>query len=266
MTHKKITTSNGIVHYWIKKNITPNSRCIIFTHGVTADHTMFEKQLDYFAREFTIITWDIPLHGLSIPYKNFSFKNIAQDLYLILEMENIHKVILVGASLGGYPSQMFGHLYPHIVEGFVAVDTTPFGKNYYSKWDLWWLKQVKPMIKLIPNSILRYSMAKSISETEYSYNKMMEILRNSSKSQISDQMDVAYNKFAIENIDMVFSFPVLILLGEKDKTGKIRKYCKLWSQKTGYTLTMIENASHFSNGDNPEQVNSHIMNFIKNLE
>ena len=45
MQHKQITAQGGIVHYWIdrKKNF---SDCIVFTHGVTADHTMFEKQTD----------------------------------------------------------------------------------------------------------------------------------------------------------------------------------------------------------------------------
>lgn len=47
MQHKQITAQGGIVHYWIdrKKNF---SDCIVFTHGVTADHTMFEKQTDFY--------------------------------------------------------------------------------------------------------------------------------------------------------------------------------------------------------------------------
>lgn len=36
-------------------------------------------------------------------------------------------------------------------------------------------------------------------------------------------------------------------------------------KKIGYSLHYIKDAKHFSNGDNPEQVNSEIALFIKNL-
>ena len=55
---------------------------------------------------------------------------------------------------------------------------------------------------------------------------------------------------------------MLILLGDKDKTGKVKQYCIAWSKKTGYPLHIIKNASHFSNADNAEQVNSEIEQFI----
>ncbi len=41
MQHKKILTQGGMVHYWISRKENA-ADCIVFTHGVTADHTMFE--------------------------------------------------------------------------------------------------------------------------------------------------------------------------------------------------------------------------------
>ncbi len=264
MTHKHITSENGTTHYWITKN-SGSSKCIVFTHGLTADHTMFEKQLEFFSSKYTVLTWDVPLHGLSRPYQDFSYKQTAIELKRILDMEKISKIVLVGMSMGGYPCQMFASMFPDSVEGFVALDTTPFGKAYYSKSDLWWLKKVKPMAQWFPDSMLRNSMAKSVSLTEYSYNTMLEMLKPLTKVQIIEQMDIAYGKFAQENKDIVLSVPVLILLGDKDKTGKVSQYCKQWSIKTGYPLHIIQNAAHFSNGDNPEQVNNEIEVFIQSL-
>ena len=97
--------------------------------------------------------------------------------------------------MGGYPSQMFAHLYPQKVQCFIGVDTTPFGTAYYSKSDLWWLSKVKPMANWFSDKILRKSMAKSISVTEYSYNKMIEMLTPLSKEQIIEQMDIAYTNY-----------------------------------------------------------------------
>lgn len=265
LEHKQIKSNNGITHYWIEKNKNTSAKCIVFTHGLTANHTMFEKQIEHFSSEYTVITWDVPLHGQSRPYQDFSYKKTAIELHSILEKENIYKVVLVGMSMGGYPSQMFASMFPEMVEGFIALDTTPFGTNYYSKSDLWWLKQVEPMAKLFPDSLLRKSMAKSVSKTAYSYNKMIEMLKPLTKAQIIEQMGIAYGKFAIENKDVSFSFPVLILLGDYDKTGKVRHYCEKWTKNTGYPLHIIHHAAHFSNGDNSQQVNDEITEFIQAL-
>ena len=99
--------------------------------GLTANHTMFEKQVDFFRKSHTVITRDVPLHGLSRPCRDFSYRKSAEELKQILDREEIAKAVLVGMSMGGYPSQMFGNLYPEAVEALVALDTTPFGLSYY---------------------------------------------------------------------------------------------------------------------------------------
>ena len=87
------------------------------------------------------------------------------------------------------------------------------------------------------------------------------MLRPSSKQEIIEQLAVAYEQFPHENKDVHFTFPVLILLGDDDTTGKVSEYCRAWSNATGYPVHMIKNARHFSNGDNPEQVNAEIQKF-----
>lgn len=261
--HKILKSANGDVHYWIHRNRNKDARCIFFTHGLTANHEMYEKQITYFNEKYTTITWDVPLHGLSRPYRNFSYNNTAQEMKRILEEEGIETVILVGMSMGGYPSQMFGYLFPDMVECFIAIDTTPFGREYYSKSDLWWLRRVAPIAKVYTDKFLRKSMAKSVSTTQYSYDMMMHMLKPLTKDEIIEQMYIAYSVFADENRDMELSFPILILLGDHDRTGKVKQYCEMWAKKISAPFHIIKNAAHFSNGDNAEQVNREIEEFIK---
>lgn len=260
-----INSKNGIVHYWINICDKNDKPCIVFTHGLVANHEMFEKQIEYFSDNYNLITWDVPLHGLSHPYFNFSYDNVAEELNRILETENIHKVILVGMSMGGYLSQEFAYKYPQKVLGFVALDTTPFGLSYYTKSDMWLLNKVNIISKCFPESYLKEIMAKSVSRTQYSYDMMKKMTENSTKRELVEQMNIAYKTFINENKDVHYVFPVLILVGEYDKTGNVKKYCKRWSEKEGYPIHIIKNAAHFSNGDNYEQVNYEIDNFIKGL-
>lgn len=262
---KEKVLDNTLVHYWVNEDIESDI-CIFFAHGVTADHRCFRKQEEYFENKYKIINWDIPMHGKSENTNFVSYEDCANLMKKIIDKENVKEVLLVGLSLGGYPSQMFAHLYPGNTTGFIAIDTTPFGKEYYSSSDEFWLKQVEWMAKSVPTNLLKKSMAKSVSKTKYSYELMMEMLNGTSKERIANQMSIAYRKFIIENQDMKLDIPVTILLGEFDRTGKIKQYCNAWHKNTNYPLNIIQNASHFSNSDNPESVNKIIDSFIRQLQ
>lgn len=264
MEHRQAAARNGTVHYWIDRT-DKSADCIVFTHGLTADHTMFQKQVDFLAGKYNIIVWDVPMHGLSRPYRNFSYFDAAEILHRILKAEQMEKVLLVGMSMGGFVSQHFAALYPSMVKGFAALDTTPLGSGYYSKSDLWWLKQTAPIAKCFPDKLLRKALAWSVSKTKYSYDSMLSMLEPLSKSEIIEQIRIAYEYFPRENKDVRFSFPVLILVGDSDSTGKVKAYCREWAKQTGYPLHFIRNAKHYANGDNPRQVNQEIEAFMSSL-
>ena len=83
---------------------------------------------------------------------------------------------------------------------------------------------------------------------------------------VSAELLLLTENFIQENKDLQLICPVLILLGDKDKTGKVKQYCTAWAKNTGYPLHIIDNAAHFSNGDNAEQVNVEIEQFIESVK
>lgn len=78
MEHKTIKGVGGEVHYWISRPKDTPKGTIVFTHGLTANHTMYEKQVDYFENRYTVTVWDVPMHGLSIPYQVFLTKTVQE--------------------------------------------------------------------------------------------------------------------------------------------------------------------------------------------
>jgi len=108
-------------------------------------------------------------------------------------------------------------------------------------------------------------MAKSVSKTQYAYDTMFKMLEPLSKHDIIEQLDIAYGRVFDRKESVHFTFPVLILLGEYDKTGKVKQYCKEWSKNEGYPLHIIKGAAHFSNADNYNDVNKEISNFMSGL-
>ncbi len=50
--------------------------------------------------------------------------------------------------------------------------------------------------------------------------------------------------------------PLTLVVGELDRTGFVRKYNELWSERSGLPIRWIEGAAHNSNADNPAAVNA----------
>ena len=83
MKQALVKRENGTVYYW-HTNIDLTKKTLFFLHGLTANHTMFDKQVEFFDDKCNVIVWDAPAHGKSRPYYNFSYENATVVLLLSL--------------------------------------------------------------------------------------------------------------------------------------------------------------------------------------
>lgn len=265
MQKKIIDDSIGNIVYW-KSDVFESSRdTLFFLHGLTADHTMFDQQVLFFEDAYNIIVWDAPAHGESRPYLRFTYENVSNGLKKILDECGVSNVVLIGQSMGGYIAQAFICRYPEMAKAFVSIDSTPYGE-YYSKADKWWLRQIEWMSKLFPERLLKSSIAKQHALTEIGRSNMASMIERYKKAELCQLMGIGYAGFLEDNRICEFPCPVLLIVGEKDNTGKVRAYNKEWAKRTGYPLVWISNAAHNSNVDNPSAVNETINDFIENLK
>ena len=52
----------GTIHYW-SNNLSLDTTTLVFLPGLTADHRLFDKQVEYFDGKYNIIVWDAPAHA-----------------------------------------------------------------------------------------------------------------------------------------------------------------------------------------------------------
>lgn len=149
--------------------------------------------------------------------------------------------------------------------GFVSVDSTPYG-NYYSKSDIWWLKRIEWMCKPFSEKMLKVSMVKQNAVTKTGRENILQMVNDYEKAELCRLMGIGYAGFLDDNKELQISCPALILVGEKDSTGKVKQYNKEWSKRTGMKMMWIPNAAHNSNVDNPEFVNDCIENFLAEMK
>ncbi len=264
-SEKILKTESGDVHYWLYGEINPERKTLFFLHGLTANHKLFVRQTDYFTKEYNVISWDAPAHGKSRPFENFTYEKAAFAAKEILEENGIEKAVFIGQSMGGFITQSVLKRFPEIVEGFVSIDSCPYGEKYYSKSDKWWLRQVEWMAKLYPDKALRKAIAKQVSVTDYTYQNMLEMLDDYGKNELCHLMGIGYAGFLDDVSDLEIKCPILLIVGDKDKTGRVIKYNTDWSEELGCMVSWIKNAAHNSNNDRPEEVNREIEKFLKKL-
>lgn len=269
MEQKVLETKSGNIFYWISRK-SPELPWLVFLPGLSADHTLFEKQIDYFSGKYNCFVWDAPAHGLSRPFvMEFTMLDMADYLHTIFSTENIASPILIGQSLGGYISQVYMDSYPDFVSGFISIDSCSMSRKYYSWWELALLKRTKWMYMSIPWKLLLEWGISGTSTTVYGRELMRKTWNVYEKKEYCELADHGFRIFA-EAVEAKPEYPlhcpVLLLCGEKDAAGSAKSYNKRWTEQDGYKLVWLKNAGHNSNTDVPDIVNCEIDKFVQSIK
>ena len=106
MTENIYKTSCGGIRYFVNI-IDKQKTTLVFLPGLTADHRLFEKQIEYFEKKQNVFVWDAPSHALSRPFtNNYSLSDMAEWLYekIIKNMQGL--LVLVTECLLGQSKQI----------------------------------------------------------------------------------------------------------------------------------------------------------------
>lgn len=56
---KNSRSANGVIHYWMN-DFQPGRAVLVFLPGLTADHRLFDKQVEAFESTYNLLAWDAP--------------------------------------------------------------------------------------------------------------------------------------------------------------------------------------------------------------
>ena len=271
MTEKTFETQCGIIHYWISKDAEVSEPSLVFLPGLTADHRLFNKQIEYFEGKYPVFVWDAPGHAASWPF-NFSFglQDKARWLDGILVRENMQAPIIAGQSMGGYVGQVYAQLFPEKLRGFVSIDSAPLQRSYVTAAELWLLKRMELVYRYYPWKSLLKTGTNGIAMSEYGRKLMREIMMvyDGDKARYAKLSGHGFKILAeAMEADLPYELkcPALLICGEKDHAGSCIRYNKAWHKKTGIPIEWIKGAGHNSNTDRPEQIDRLIETFIEKV-
>lgn len=113
----RIEVDNGSLYYEEAGTGEP----VIFVHGHSLDHRMWDEQFPLFAGKYRAIRYDLRGYGISSSQtEDFQFMHV-EDLKTLMDSLHIKKAHIVGLSLGGFiGADMLGCFPERMLSAFLA--------------------------------------------------------------------------------------------------------------------------------------------------
>ncbi len=258
---EKIMHKDGCnIYYWTLRD--SGGPWLVFLHGAGTDHRMFSEQIPLFAGRFKILLWDARGHGLSRPMgKEFSIKLLVSDLIEIMCREKIDKATLIGQSMGGNTSQELLFYHPDKVESIVLIDcTSNTMKLSFSEKLL--INSAPILLRLLPWKYMVGYSARVSSVKAHVQGYLKEVFQLTGKKNFSTMLLETIACMHYEK-DYRINRAMLLLCGENDKLGNIKKASQAWAlREDNCEFHLIKDAGHCSNQDNADELNKWLNNFL----
>jgi 3-oxoadipate enol-lactonase len=250
---------NGFaVHYWTGGQAP--APLVVFTHGATVDHHEWGATVPLVGEHFRVLTWDVRGHGLSRPAP-FALDGAVDDVLALLDALQAEQAVFIGHSMGGNLHQELVFHHPERVKAMAFLDCT-WNFQKLSAVEAFSLGVAGPIFKVYPHGML---VDQSLAATATS-KASQELLRPAMESLSKDefvQIMMATSKCLHYEPGYRINKPLLLMVGDKDATGNIRKVMPIWAaQEPDCRFVVIPNAAHAANLDAPDFFHRTLLEFL----
>ncbi len=256
----KLFLENSPIAYYI--DYTANSEWLVFIHAAFVDHSMFNKQFDYFSGKYNLLAVDILGHGNSIQTrKGDSIEDTSKWLNLILQKHNITAAHFVGVSLGAVLIQDFANKYENKVLSlacFGGYDVNNFDMNRQkanSKGQMQMMLKAMFSIKWFAKANKKISAYTSDAQDAF-YN--MNIRFKKKSFMYLSGLQKLVNKYPGKQR----KYRLLVGCGEHDIPSEI-EIVDEWAQYENCDKIIFKGAGHCVNMDVPQEFNLRLENFLQ---
>lgn len=235
----------------------------VFLHGAGADHRMFEAQLRAVPDEYGVLLPDIRGHGESRPMgEPFCVRLAMEDILSVMDAEGVAKAAFIGQSMGGNIAQELAFLHRERVERLALIDCTR-NVNRLTRMERLAVWSAPAMMALYPFRTLARQSAELCSDDEAVRAYILECFERIGKKDFIR----VFSELALclhDEPGYSYGLPMLVLCGEHDKTGNIKKILGTWApNEPDCAVHVVKNAGHLCNMDRPEDVNALLAAFLR---
>ena len=230
---------------------------VLLTHGYAATGAMWKPQLEAFAGQYRLISWDMRGHGRSDSPEDdalYSRELTVEDMHAILDELAIEQAVIAGHSLGGYMSLAFQAKYPQRTGALILQGTGPGYRNPNARQG-WNESRLARAVRLESEGLESHDGGV---EFVISEQRSAEGLARAARGMLTQ-----HDSLVIEGLESI-GVPVLLLVGEQDTP--FRNGIDYMANKIADAEKHIfAGAGHAVNIEQPEGVNAALGGFLARI-
>lgn len=246
---------------------------VLLGHSYLFNNTMWAEQIDILSKKYRVIAPDLWGHGNSpeLPSYVRDLKHIAQDNLNLLDSLGIEKFAVVGLSVGGMWAAELAKMAQERVSGIMFFDTYVGSesremqtKYFYMLDDIAHHGALRPPLieQILP---LFYSKYASEEEVQMLAKHLSSLTAQNLRQSIVPLGRMIFGRPDRRDILTGMTCPTQVATGSLDlprPPAEGKEMAELLRCK----FTLIENAGHISNREQPQFVNEIILDFMDTLD
>ncbi|MGG7447230.1 alpha/beta fold hydrolase [Kosakonia oryzendophytica] len=243
---------------------------VLLGHSYLFDKSMWSPQIDTLTKYFRVIATDLWGHGQSpdLPASTSSMADIANDHLVLMDALGIHEFAVVGLSVGGMWGAELAAAAPERVKALMLFDTFVGDETQAAKDRYFMMLDTINSLGSIPVPLLEYAVAQFYSR--YARPEDTQQLTASLSALRSEPLRTSIvplgklifgrpNRLALLE---TITCPTHVATGALDLPRPVTEG-RLMAERLGCDFTLIPNAAHISNRENPEVVTQLIVDFLR---
>ena len=255
---------------------------LLFIHGLGSNHKAWQKNTPFLKKNLRCITIDLPGYGASSKKEyDFSMRFFAEHLISFIEQAGLSNLTMVGHSMGGQIAIHTVLLRQELIQQLVLV--APAGFETFTEDEGIWLKKIiaPPLTKSLSEEQIIQNFRANFydfpSDAQFMIDDRMKLRSNPTDysyfCNMVSQCVAAMLAEPIFNRLSDIHIPVLTFFGKNDQLiPNAFLHPKLSPQIIGKkgtsklpnaTLTMLPEAGHFLQWDQPTAFNQHLYSFLQ---
>jgi pimeloyl-ACP methyl ester carboxylesterase len=239
---------------------------IIFLHGIGGNKKNWTENLIFFSKKYLSVAWDTRGYGESEDYNgDLNFEDILDDLVKVFKYFNKDKAHIVGLSMGGQIATLFYEKYPSYVKSLILCDTH-FGLSNLSP------QEIEKFISLRKEPLISGKEPKDIAPIVAS-TLIGDVNNKSAYKQLVNSMELLHKDSYLKTIETsmrtehrhvfkTIDVPTFIIVGELDTLTPPSMSKEIMKEIENSRLSIIPNAGHLSNIENPKVFNQKLLEFL----
>jgi 3-oxoadipate enol-lactonase len=242
---------------------------LLFLHGIGGNRSNWRDQLPVFAAEVTAVAWDARGYGGSDDYEApLDFGDFSHDLLRVLDHFGADRAHLCGLSMGGRIAMDFHDRHPERVASLTLCDSQPGFVNMPAE-------KRREFIRLRQEP-LRAGKSPADIAPEVARSLIGPRAVPGALERLIESMGALHKESYLKTIEASFLYerspalegirvPTHVVVGADDRLTPPDLARAMAARIPAARLTVIEEAGHLANIEQPERFNAAVLGFLREL-